>query len=213
MNLHQQINDSLCWAGVSQSVLEYYGVTKSQSDIRAYATNGNNVMIQLFGSQNPNRKGINQILSHFGNPSIASTGVWDSITFDAVKSQINFDKPVIALLLYYEVLTGEYLPTGHYVTIMGYDNTAIRYLDPDNYLTNGDIWENYNTFDFDKHYDDAYYDKNYNTTSDLWREWWGTLTLTTPPPYQPAVVGNIGTMSKIIPAITIINSLLLKPYH
>jgi hypothetical protein len=163
INLHQQIKDSLCWAGVSQSVLEYYGVTKSQSDIRAYATNGSNVTVPLFDSHNQNRKGIDSILSHLGN--ITSTGVWDTITLDAVKGQINFDRPVIALLEYFDGFYYYWYPIGHFVTIIGYNNTSIEYLDP-KYGTwgQGDKVEQYNNpsltgFVLDTTYD-HYYDQN-----------------------------------------------------
>jgi hypothetical protein len=209
--LHQQINDSLCWAGVSQSVLEYYGITKSQSDIRAYATNGNNVTVPLFNSHNQNRKGIDSILSHLG--SITSTGVWDTITLDAIKVQINQDKPVIALLEYMDGLYWNWYPIGHFVTIIGYDNAAIEYLDPKyGNLTYGRVWKQYNVFDVDTNFS-SYYDQITRQNVSIFRLWTGSLVLTKNPPYQPAVVGNFGTLSKIIPTITIINSLLLKPYH
>lgn len=83
-----------CWAATSEAVLAYYGVSKSQTVIAAYGTPGEyNVKNYIYG-QTGTRKGVDLILSEFGN--IYTTGNPYPADKDSVVISINsYRNPVV----------------------------------------------------------------------------------------------------------------------
>lgn len=84
-----------CWAATSQAVLEYYGVySKSQTEIAAYGTPGEDNAKNYIYGQTGTRKGVDLILSEFGN--IYTSGNPYPIDKDSVVISINsYRNPVV----------------------------------------------------------------------------------------------------------------------
>ena len=137
LNVPQNIQeyDQWCWAGVSKSVLAYYGFTKSQCEIAEYVREVNNG--SSFGTvdccadpnkgcNNPNYLyggpgSIQDILAHFG--SIQNYGIGTIISLDQVKTEISAGRPFIARW-------GWYSGGGHFVVGHGVAGNNIYYMNP-----------------------------------------------------------------------------------
>jgi hypothetical protein len=178
-----------CWTAVSLSILQYYGHNNcTQNSIFQWAAPGPDSMEDLYtvpGDGNIDHA-VDSILSHFG--SIATTPFATYLSFSDSKSLLSNDKPFIIRWTY-----DSYGSSGHFIIAIGYQGSGVYYIDP-----------MYNAIQFQGY--------DWMVASDQ-HSWWNTLRLNTTPPYLPYEIANFGTMSKIIPAITIINSLLLKPYQ
>lgn len=119
-----QEQDQWCWAGCSQAVLSYYGTTVSQTEIAQYGTGGVNTWNYLWGSGTEGgvyRRGIDQILNHFG--SIQSTGSSGSLTWGTCQTEIAAGRPPI---INWTWSTGG----GHFVVLKGLDGTTATLMDP-----------------------------------------------------------------------------------
>lgn len=86
-----------CWAGSCQAVLEFYGLTVTQTRIANYATGGNNVWNYLWGAGDPGdgiyRRGCNLVLTNFGG--VLSTGFTGLMSLSQLQSEIDAARPVI----------------------------------------------------------------------------------------------------------------------
>jgi len=130
-----QENDEWCWAGVSKSVLDYYGYPLNQCEIAEYARQV--VTWTSYGTAdcciNPNvgcnywnynwgsDGSIQDILIHFGN--IQNYGSSAALTLNQIGTQILAGRPFI-------VRWGWSDGGGHFVVGHGKINNDIYYMDP-----------------------------------------------------------------------------------
>ncbi|GAB4342929.1 MAG: hypothetical protein Kow0089_18370 [Desulfobulbaceae bacterium] len=117
-----QEKDQWCWAGVSQAVLEYYGTSKTQTQIAQYGTNGLNIWNWLWGSStNPTRNGIDLILMHFAG---LPTGKYSSyLSKTTVQYYIDGRKPFV-------IRWGWDSGGGHFVVGKGISGDYVYLMDP-----------------------------------------------------------------------------------
>lgn len=129
-----QEQDQWCWAGVSKSILDYYGYHPSQCEIAEYARNV--ITWTNFGSVNcclnPNSGcnywnynwgypgSIQDILVHFGNIQNSGTG---AITLAQIATQISAGRPIV-------VRWGWNSGGGHFVVGHGIDGNNVYYMNP-----------------------------------------------------------------------------------
>lgn len=174
-----------CWAAISLSILQYYGINNLKKwTIRWWANGGIDGVVCLYQAPSgcPGHA-VDQILSHFGN--ISTSPFDNSISFDDTKTLLSNDKP---LIFRWEYTDG----SGHFLIIKGYIGNLVYYIDP-----------LYNTIQ------ENGYDWIVESSQHSWTH---TLRINTAPPFS-SIVGNLGTIGRALPVITIINSLLLKPKH
>lgn len=117
-----QEQDQWCWAGSSKSILDYYGVSKTQTEIAQYGTLGQNIWNYLWGQYtNPTRNGIDLILYYFGS---ISTGKYSrALTLTESGTEINASRPFV-------VRWGWDTGGGHFVVARGLDATTMSLMDP-----------------------------------------------------------------------------------
>jgi hypothetical protein len=129
-----QEQDQWCWAGVSKSILDYYGYHPSQCEIAEYARNV--ITWRNFGSVNcclnPNSGcnywnynwgypgSIQDILVHFGNIQNSGTG---TISLAQIATQINAGRPIV-------VRWGWNSGGGHFVVGHGINGNNVYYMNP-----------------------------------------------------------------------------------
>lgn len=119
---NQQLENNWCWAGSSQSILQYYGHEISQYEIAEYGTEGANTWNWLWGeSFNPTRKGIDMILAYFGE--IVSLGYESSLTFSQIQDEIDALRPFV-------IRWGWDNGGGHFLVGSGYSGDYIFAMDP-----------------------------------------------------------------------------------
>ncbi len=109
-----------CWAGASQSVLQYYGFQVSQRDIAAYGTSGANVANYLFGSIDQ-KKGVDDILLKFGG--IRTKIFRTPLGMDQVISELTAGRPFV-------FRWGWDNGGGHILTGKGFSGDRMEILDP-----------------------------------------------------------------------------------
>jgi len=117
-----------CWAGVSQSILAYYGISQSQTNIAAYGTQGVNIWNWLWGhteANDPNpgdpvRNGIDLILSYFAAIPTSTDGCSSQATLE---SKLIAGKPVV-------IRWGWDSGGGHFVIARGIDGNTVDLMDP-----------------------------------------------------------------------------------
>ena len=109
-----------CWAAVSESVLEYYGMDITQTEIADYGTGGVNTWNYLWSSTDT-RKGIVYILDHFDGHTY--NGFFDAIPLSDVTTIIDDDRPII-------FRWGWDGGGGHFLVIHGVEGNNIHYMDP-----------------------------------------------------------------------------------
>lgn len=130
-----QEQDQWCWAGVSKSVLDYYGFPLNQCEIAEYARQS--ISWYNFGSTdccvNPNlgcnywnynwgnAGSIQDILIHFGN--IQNTGQGSALTLNQITTQISNGRPFI-------IRWGWTSGGGHFVVGHGITGSDVSYMNP-----------------------------------------------------------------------------------
>jgi len=115
--------DQWCWAGVSQSIFNYYGRSITQSTIANYGTNGYNVWNYLYGSDSVSpyyRKGINMILNNWG---LTCTYGEYTMSQAQIQSRINAYQPFV-------IRWGWTTGGGHFVTGRGYSGNYVYIMNP-----------------------------------------------------------------------------------
>ena len=137
LNMHEVIqeNDQWCWAGVSKSILDYYGFPVAQCEIAEYARQV--ITWTSFGTTdccvNPNQGcnywnynwgndgSIQDILLSFGG--IENSGVGSALTLTQINTQIAAGRPFI-------VRWGWTSGGGHFVVGHGKSGNNIYYMNP-----------------------------------------------------------------------------------
>lgn len=130
-----QEQNEWCWAGVSKSILYYYGVPKEQCEIADYARTV--IIWRDFGSDNccENPSGncnywnynwgsagsIQDILVHFGD--IENHGVSSSLSLATVNEEISAGHPFV-------IRWGWKSGGGHFVIGHGISGNQLSYMDP-----------------------------------------------------------------------------------
>ncbi len=111
-----------CWAATSQAVLEYYGVSKTQTEIAQYGTNDTNTWNWLYGNTTgPTRNGVDLILNYFG--SISSTGQANWFTLEFITAELTSRRPV-------PIRWGWDAGGGHILAIHGVVDSLVYLMDP-----------------------------------------------------------------------------------
>jgi hypothetical protein len=111
-----------CWDATSQAVLEYYGVSKTQTEIAQYGTNGTNDWNWLYGrTTGPTRNGVDLILNHFGG--IRSAGQANWFTLEFITAELASRRPVP---IRWEWDAGG----GHIFVIHGVADSLVYLMDP-----------------------------------------------------------------------------------
>lgn len=117
-----QEQDLWCWAGSSQAILRYYGVSKTQTEIAQYGTEGQNLDNWLWGSStNPTKRGIDMILNYFAG--LSTTRVSSCLTQEESQTSINAGKPFV-------VRWGWDAGGGHFVVGKGMTGSTMQLMDP-----------------------------------------------------------------------------------
>jgi hypothetical protein len=122
--LHQkyQEQDEWCWAGVSQSLLAYHGLTVSQTAIAEYGTGGVNTWNWLYGASSaPTRRGIDHILSNFGG--LATQNQASVLSAAAAQAEVSAYRPFV-------LRWGWDSGGGHFVIAKGMSNGLMHLMDP-----------------------------------------------------------------------------------
>lgn len=137
LNVPQVIQEQSewCWAGVTKSVLSYYGYSKSQCDIAEYARQV--ITWHNFGTTscctNPSvgcnywnynwgySGSIQDILIHFGN--IENYGYADALSLSQISTEVTAGRPFI-------IRWGWYSGGGHFVVGHGLNGNNVNYMDP-----------------------------------------------------------------------------------
>ncbi|MBI9092742.1 MAG: C39 family peptidase [Desulfobacterium sp.] len=111
-----------CWAGVSQSVLDYYGESFTQTQIAQYGTGGANIWNWLWGrTLYPTRNGIDIILNHFAG--VSTTPYPQYLSLIDLEENISDDKPVV-------IRWGWSNGGGHFVIARGIESDKVHIMDP-----------------------------------------------------------------------------------
>jgi len=113
-----------CWAGCSQAILEYYGTSKTQTQIAAYGTQGVNTWNYLWDSRpldDPPRYGIDLILLHFAG--LASSHNYSALSQSGVLNEINARRPFV-------IRWGWDNGGGHFIVGKGIDGDYVYLMDP-----------------------------------------------------------------------------------
>jgi len=202
-----------CWAAISQTILQYYKVYKSQDDIINWA-GGQHVLNYTCNHENP--KSIDKILEHFANIPASSDSCADNyIDINKIKSEIDHDRPIVILLGEWYGPPCNYWDNsneGLFGIIYGYIPTSpIHHIEWQNPCTGYEICR-YDTLVNEL----LQYDRVLGCN--IYLKWQETLTLggsnTNPsgpnPPFNPA---NQNTISqRVIPALitTIFQTILKK---
>ena len=95
MNQKNQEQNEWCWAATSQSILEFYGVALTQSQIASYGTLGVNTWNWIYGwTTTPvaERKGVNLILTYFGG---ISNSCYGALAQGVVQDEIDNKRPIV----------------------------------------------------------------------------------------------------------------------
>lgn len=93
VNQKYQEQSQWCWAATSQAVLEYYSISRTQTEIAQYGTDGANIWNWLYGSStSPTRNGVVLILNYFG--SISSTAYAQWFTYEFICSELGNQRPI-----------------------------------------------------------------------------------------------------------------------
>ena len=122
VNQHYQEMDQWCWAGVSQSILEYYGTSVTQTQIAAYGTEGANIWNWLWGSStSPTRRGIDLILTNFA--SLGTTSYSRAFSLAESSTEIEARRPFV-------VRWGWDSGGGHFVAAKGVTGSTMELMDP-----------------------------------------------------------------------------------
>ena len=109
-------------AGVSQAILEFHGVVRSQTEIAAYGAEGQNTWNYLYGSgSNPTRRGVDLILNHFAG--IAGTGLSSALSQSVLAGQIGSGRPPV-------IRWGWDSGGGHHVVARGIEGDTVYLMDP-----------------------------------------------------------------------------------
>ncbi len=118
----QQEQDQWCWAGCSQAIFSYYGISLTQTQIAAYGTDGINTWNWLYGqTTNPTRNGIDNILQHLGQ--LDSQAFERYLSIDEVGNLITTGRPFV-------IRWGWDSGGGHFVTGKGLDGNLLYAMDP-----------------------------------------------------------------------------------
>jgi hypothetical protein len=111
-----------CWCASSQAILEYYGVTKSLAEIAQYGTEGEHITNYLWGTRVlPTRRGVAEILNHFGN--ILCDPLGQSLAYETVAFEISKRRPIPILWMWSSGL-------GHILVIHGAVDSLLYIMDP-----------------------------------------------------------------------------------
>jgi len=90
-----QEQNEWCWAASSKSVLEYYGIDLTQTQIAQYGSGGQNIPNYVAASD-ATENGVNAILKHFAN--IGSTGIVGALAQDQLATDIDtYGAPIVIL--------------------------------------------------------------------------------------------------------------------
>src|SRR4029434_6572103 len=81
-----QEKDQWCWAATSQSLLTYYGVNLTQTEIAQYGTGGQNIP-NFLAVSDATKNGVTGILDFFAG--IASTGVVGPVLPDRLAQDLD----------------------------------------------------------------------------------------------------------------------------
>lgn len=95
VSIRIQERTNWCWAAASQSMLDAYGVTVSQTNIASFGTPGSaDISNWLTGETfNPHRRGIDRILSNFGQ--LQNAYVASSISMSECRTEVNSARPFV----------------------------------------------------------------------------------------------------------------------
>jgi len=132
-NIQEQ--DQWCWAGVTKSVLDYYGESVSQCEIADYSRT--RITWHDFGNtdccENPNlgcnywnygygtNGSMEDILEHFGN--INNYGISSDLSISQIENNLSENKPFI-------VRWGWNSGGGHFVVGHGINGNTVYYMNP-----------------------------------------------------------------------------------
>jgi len=137
LNIPQVIQeqDQWCWAGVSKSILDFYGFPYQQCEIAEYTRTV--ITWKNFGSANccldPNQGcnywnynwgylgSIQDILIHFGN--IQNNGVNHALSLNEIKNQLSGGRPFVVR---WQWVSGG----GHFVVGHGVNGSDVYYMNP-----------------------------------------------------------------------------------
>ena len=129
---HSQEHTQWCWAGVSQMVLQYFGTSKTQTEIATYgiqnAVNNWNYLTGSYAATatDPWRNGIDKILQNFGQ--INSTSFSRALSTTELDTEFTGSRPVIARLGWYD--RAGHASGGHFVVVKGDTDGIISINDP-----------------------------------------------------------------------------------
>ena len=116
-----QEQDQWCWAASSKSVLDYFGINLTQSQIAQYGSGGQNIPNYLAASD-ATENGVNAILNHFAG--IGSTGIVGPIAQNALATDIDvYGAPAVIL---WDWDSGG----GHILVVHGLVNGTAYLMDP-----------------------------------------------------------------------------------
>lgn len=97
VNQRYQEKNQWCWAASCQAVLEFYGISETQTNIAIYGAGGNNVWNYLWGSGDPGdgifRRGCDLIINHFGG--VSGSGFTGVLTAGQLQAEIDALRPAI----------------------------------------------------------------------------------------------------------------------
>ncbi|MGO9376882.1 MAG: fibronectin type III domain-containing protein [Syntrophobacteraceae bacterium] len=120
-----QEQDQWCWDATSQAILQFYGVSKTQTQIAAYGTPGSaDTWNYLYGVESdppPMRYGVDYILNYFAG--LTATGHGVALSKAVVTSQINSLRPV-------GIRWGWDTGGGHILAIKGITGNTVYLMDP-----------------------------------------------------------------------------------
>lgn len=125
LNVSQKYQEETqwCWAACSEAILEYYGTSKTQTEIAEYGTEGVNTWNWLYGSTpgDPPRNGVDLILDYYG--SISSDPLDRYLSQVEVQSEIDYGRPSV-------IRWGWDSGGGHIVVVYGIEDATVYLMDP-----------------------------------------------------------------------------------
>ena len=116
-----QEQNEWCWAASSQSVLAYFGVNLTQTQIAQYGTGGQNIPNYVAASS-ATENGVNAILNHFDG--IASTGYGGALAQDALARDFDLHGAPVVILWNWDG------GGGHILVVHGLVNGTAYLMDP-----------------------------------------------------------------------------------